>query len=132
MNETIKRRLAILEGKYLPSGVILRVTLPDGKTADVPARDWWTHRYEWDWDFPRGDCIAKDDPNGWPPFLLFVAKGFDKAYRDAMANGGRVQYVDTVIDENGRPKDIEKTVDAEYYKNERDEMLKKFFGEVIE
>lgn len=112
MNETIKRRLAILEDKLLPSGVVLRVTLPDGRRADVPAREWWIHRYEWDWSFPRGDCVAKYDPNGWPVALLAFAYWFDKAARDEMASGNLAEH-DRIM-------------------AERDDYLTKFFGEVIE
>lgn len=112
MNETIKKRLAILEGKYLPSGVVLRVTLPDGKSADVSARDWWMHRYEWSWSFPRGDCVAKYDPNGWPVAVLAFAYWFDKAAKDAKAEGDDAEFA-RIMDE-------------------RDDYLTKFFGEVIE
>lgn len=112
MNETIKKRLAILEDKFLPSDVILRVTLPSGKLAEVTARDWWIHRHEWSWSFPRGDCVARYDPNGWPVALLAFAYWHDNCIDDARANGD--------------------TETAERLTMERDDFLTKFFGEVIE
>lgn len=112
MNETIKRRLAILEEKLIASCSILRVTLPDGRRADVPAREWWLHRYEWDCDFPRGDWIVKADPNGWPDAVLFFALGFEKAAKRAKDGGNLAEYDRLMA--------------------ERDDFLIKYFGEVIE
>lgn len=112
MNEVIKKRLAILEGKYLPSGVVLRVTLPDGRRADVTAREWWLHRYEWIWDYPHDGCVTKYDPNGWPVALLAFAYWYDKSARDEKTSGNLAEYNRIMA--------------------ERDDYLSKFFGEVIE
>lgn len=108
---SIQKRLDDLQRRVMPSktGSLLNVTLPDGRRATVTARDWWLHRYEWDCSFPRGDWLAKADPDGWPPALLFFARGFDRSAREKQDKAERDRLI-----------------------KERDDLLMKYFGEVIE
>ena len=129
MSDSIRRQIADMNARIdrlAPGGTFRLVELPDGCQVEKPARDWWMHRREWKWI-----KTTRIDPNGWPPFVLYLAKCADESYNNAMANGGRYEYVETTIDANGRFKNTNKYVEAEYYKNERDEWLKKFFGEVL-
>ena len=120
---SLRRKLDVMEGKATGE-LLLIVTLPDGTQAKKTPQQWWDHRNIWQWDFLKG--IACYDPNGWPPFLLFMAKGWDEEYQKAIENGGRMKYTDTVIDGSGQVKSIEKYMDADYYKEERDDVLRKF------
>lgn len=120
---SLRRKLDVLEGGGT-GDLLLIVTLPDGTRAKKTPQEWWDHRHSWKWDYLNG--IAMDSPRGWPPFLLFMAKGYDASYKKAIENGGFLEYTETIIDEKGRFKDVKKRVDADYYKNERDDALAKF------
>ena len=120
---SIRRKLDVMEGKRTGE-LLLIVTLPDGTQAKKTPQQWWDNRHIWQWDFLKG--IACYDPNGWPPFLLFHAKGLDDAYQEAMKNGGSYTYKETTIGNKGEFITVEKHIDASYYKEERDDCLRKF------
>lgn len=115
MTESLKRRVAALEKRLTTSETILRVELPDGTQKDVRALEWWKNRNEW-----RFVDAVKVDPHGWPPFVLETAKLFDDGVQAAKANGGAIKGV------NGE------TLTLEYLRQERDDLLIKFFGEAVD
>lgn len=106
MNETIKKRLAVLERLAAPKSIMVSVELPSGKIDKRSAHEWWEHRREW----PLADFDKQTNEAGMVIFLVLAALA-DEACEKAEQAGNREE--------------------AERLAKERHDMLVSYFGEDV-
>ena len=106
MREDVKRRLAMLERTLVRTEQTVTIEQPDGTLAQKRAAEWWAHRHEW----PLADFDHQDNKGGLVVYLVFAA----------MADEGIIKALDS-----GDLSEVERLTE------ERDAMLKSYFGDVV-
>jgi hypothetical protein len=107
VNESIKKRLTSLERLLAPKDGGVMIELPNGRREKKSAVEWWAHRNEW----PLADWKYQGNEEGLVLFLAYAAIA-DKGIEDAKAEGNASE--------------------VERLTRERDESLKKYFGDADE